>query len=404
MRTFTTHPKPNYGIHEEGSLAPPPSNCPDLTRRASEKYRELSRHGQLLWEKGRRPPAAPAFSVRLSSPQRPFFARVTVRFFAWFTAAVLALALLWATLAVAFAFPLAALRWPAALGFVACALGATYGFRRRPAIAGTVAFALFGAVLAGWLALMPRNDRDWQPDMQKTPWAELDGDAVTLHNFRNTERRTATDATVRWETRTFHLSALQHLDFYMVYWDSPHICHTMMSFDFGTEGCVCASIEARREVGENYSPLAGMFRRYELLYVLGSERDVVRLRAGLHAATDRVYLFRLAADPEIVRALFLDYVRSADELRTRPAWYDSLTTNCSTVIREHVMTVYSGASWDWRILANGHLDERLYAQRLIDRSLPLSELKKRSLINAAAIAAGDVPNFSRLIREGRPGF
>jgi hypothetical protein len=239
--------------------------------------------------------------------------------------------------------------------------------------------------------------------MEKLPWGEISGDTVTIHNFRNAERRSVDDFTPRWETRTFSLTTLKHLDFYMVYWDSPHVCHTMMTFDFGAQGRVCASIEARRETDENYSPLAGAFRQYELLYVLGDERDVVRLRAGL-SETDRVYLFRISAPPEIVRAIFLDYLKACDALRERPAWYHSLTSNCSTLIRKHVNAAHPDAPWDWRIVANGHLDERLYEQGHLDQSLPLSTLKARSLINPAARLAGDSPDFSERIRQNLPGF
>jgi hypothetical protein len=313
------------------------------------------------------------------------------------------LAVVWAFLALVYAFPIHVLRWPCAAALAALATVAALRLRRHrfgPAIA---CLACSAPVFFWWLSLTPHNARRWQPDMENTPWAEISGDTVTLHNFRHYERRTADDFTPRWETRTFSLSALRHLDFYMVYWGSPHICHTMMTFDFGTEGRVCASIEARREHDETYSPLAGAFRQYELLYVLGDERDLVRSRTPLQP-TDQVYLFRLTATPEIVRAIFLDYLKACDALRTRPAWYHSLTSNCSTLIRKHVSAAHPDAPWDWRILANGHLDKRLYELGHLDRSLPLAELKARSLINSAARAASDAPDFSDRIRQNRIGF
>jgi|GEM_PF-2067501 len=58
-----------------------------------------------------------------------------------------------------------------------------------------------------------------------------------------------------------------------------------------------------------------------------------------------------------------------------------------------------------RILLNGKGDEMMYERGTIETGgLPFAELKKRALIDAAAKAAGDSPDFSRLIREGRPGF
>jgi hypothetical protein len=278
---------------------------------------------------------------------------------------------------------------------------ATLGRRWRWSPAGLViATAL---VAARWTILPARNDRVWTPDTAENAWAEINGDLVTLHNYRNFDWRTESDFTVRWETKTFRLSELRHLDFILTYWGSPHVGHTMVTFDFGPDGRVCASIEARREQGEKYSPFAGMFRRYELIYVLGDERDVVRLRTN-HRPGDEVYLFRLNASPEIARTMFLDYVRTANALRQKPGWYNSLTTNCSTTIRAHVRRAEVKDPWDWRVLANGHADERLYDLGYVNRELPLHELKRRSHINAAARKADRAPDFSNLIRAGLPGF
>jgi hypothetical protein len=182
----------------------------------------------------------------------------------------------------------------------------------------------------------------------------------------------------------------------MTYWGSPHIGHTMLSFDFGRDGRLCVSIEARREQGEEYSVFGGLFRRYELIYVFGDERDVIRLRTSIRTNND-VYVYRLNATPEVVQAVFLDYLRTANALRTRPGWYNTLTTNCSTTIRQHL-------SWDWRILANGYVDELLYELGYVSRDLPLPELKRRSHVNVAARIADQAADFSDRIRHGRPGF
>lgn len=257
--------------------------------------------------------------------------------------------------------------------------------------------------LAGWSAIPPRNDRPWLPETELTAWAEIVGDRITLHNVRNFAWRTPTDFTPHWESRTYHLSQLRHLDLVMTYWGSPHVCHTMLTFDFGAAGRICVSIEARREEGEEYSALAGMFRRYELIYVFADERDVVRLRTRIRPDND-VYLFRLTATPAVAQTMFLDYLHTANALRRRPAWYHSLLTNCSTTIRQHVRRAEVPDPWDWRMLANGHVDGRLYDFGYVSRDLPQAELKRRSLITPAARAADASPDFSDRIRAGLPGF
>lgn len=303
---------------------------------------------------------------------------------------------LWAFGALWFQHPALAVGFVVAAGFVAWRL-------RRQAWTTLGLPVIPGVALAGWFMLPARNDRDWIPEVAQTASGEFEGDLITLHHVRNFEWRSETEFTPRWETRTYRLSQLRHLDLVMTYWGTPHVCHTMLTFDFGGGVRLCVSIEARRERGEDYSALAGMFRRYELIYVFADERDVVRLRTRIRPDND-VYLYRLNATPEVARAMFLDYVRTANALREQPAWYHSLTTNCSTTIRQHVRRAHVPDPWDWRVVANGHVDGRLYDFGYVNRDLPRAELKRRSLITPAARAADGAPNFSDLIRVGRPGF
>ncbi len=314
----------------------------------------------------------------------------------WAAGAATVLVLVWATLAV---WQISA---PAALALIVASGAGAWLVRRRAwaPLAWPVVPAL---ALGAWSLLPPRNDRAWLPEIERTAWAETAGDRVTVHNVRHFAWRSLTDYTPRWETRTHHLSQLRHLDLVMTYWGSRHVCHTMLTFDFGPEGRLCVSIEARREAGEEYSALAGMFRRYELIYVFADERDVVRLRTGIRPDND-VYLYRLTATPEVARAMFLDYLRTANSLRGRPEWYHSLLTNCSTTIRQHVRRAEVPDPWDWRMLANGHVDGRLYDFGYVTRELPLPELKRRSLITPAARAADTAEDFSDRIRRGLPGI
>ena len=55
--------------------------------------------------------------------------------------------------------------------------------------------------------------------------------------------------------------------------------------------------------------------------------------------------------------------------------------------------------------ANGKGDELMYERKTIRTDgQPFAELKRRALINSAAQAANDSPDFSARIREGRPGM
>jgi hypothetical protein len=264
----------------------------------------------------------------------------------------------------------------------------------------------FAVVLVYWFLMPPSNNRDWQPDLATLAWAEITGDKVTVHNIRNCDYRTETDFTVQHYERTFDLSKLKGVDFFLVYWGSPKIAHTMMSFDFEGQGNVCFSIETRKEKGEDYSTVKGFFRQYELIYVVADERDLVRLRTNYRekGKGEDVYLYRLNVKPETARKVFLSYLGKVNRLKERPEWYNALTENCTTSIRQHTMPYNPNARFDWRMIVNGYIDEMLYERKAIDTSLPFAELKKRSYINPRAQAADKDPSFSQLIRVGLPGM
>ena len=171
---------------------------------------------------------------------------------------------------------------PLRLGLAAAfALGTLGAFlflpnRRRTLVGFGAAFAV---VLLWWLSIEPSNERDWQPEVAVLPYATQDGDLVTLHNVRNFDYRTEQDFVPRYDDRTFDLRQLDAVDLIAVYWAGDAIAHIMLSFGFGGDH-VAVSIETRKEKGEAYSSIAGFFKRYELIYVVGDERDLIRVRTN----------------------------------------------------------------------------------------------------------------------------
>lgn len=269
-------------------------------------------------------------------------------------------------------------------------------------LARLVFLALFGVIVLWFLLIPASNNRDWQPDVALLPFAELNSERVTIHNIRNCDYRTETDYTVQHYDKTFDLAKLQSVDFYVVYWGSPWIAHTMMSFGFEGGDYVCFSIETRKEKGESYSALKGFFRQFELTYVIADERDLVRLRTNYRG--EQVYLYRLNTDLAIARSVFLDYLKEVNHLKEHPEWYNAVTANCTTMIRGHTKPYAKKARFDWRILVNGRIDEMAYQRKSLDQSLPFEQLKARSLINDRAKAADQDSAFSKRIREQLPGI
>jgi hypothetical protein len=265
-------------------------------------------------------------------------------------------------------------------------------------------------VIGWWFSLAPSHDRDWQPDVAQLPWAERQGELVTIHNVRNFSYRTETDYVQKWETRTVDLSQIRGVDLFHTHFGSEWIAHATVSFQFrdkaGNDSYLATSIEQRKTVGQTYSSVRGFFRQYELIYLILDERDVVRLRTNYRSGED-VRLYHTLTTPADARRLFLQYLDWINTIRDHPRWYNALTENCTTSITSYLARSRIGGfpRWDWRFLLNGHGDELLYENGyLATGGMSFPDLAKQALINDAAKKLGDDPEFSKKIRQGHPGF
>lgn len=293
------------------------------------------------------------------------------------------------------------------LYLVVIAAGAYAATSRRRGMA--VCLAGFLIVLICWLSLKPPNNRSWKPDNSQTPWAEIAGDRVTIHNFRHCYYRREDAFTCEWLTKTVFLSQLRGIDLFVDYWGSPWIAHPIVSFQFGNKDAdyVAASIEARYQIGQKYSPIRAFFRQFTIIYVLASERDLIRLRTNYRSG-ENVYLYHMVASPEWSRLLFLQYLQQANHLRDHPRWFNAVTDNCTTnIFTEMAATGHlpAGSSrYAWWVLLNGKAPEMLYRGGNFAGNLPFPELNRQALINPVAVTLDDAPDFSRRIRLNRAGF
>lgn len=274
--------------------------------------------------------------------------------------------------------------------------------RRRALLAFA---ALFAGLLGWWTSLEPSNDRDWQPDVARLAHADIDGGRITVHNIRNFDYRSETDFTPAYYDRTYDLTKLESVDLIAVYWMGPAIAHTILSFGFAGGEYLAVSIETRKERSEAYSTAKGFFRQYELYYVVADERDVVRLRTNYRKdPPEDVYIYRVQGDIENGRRLFLEYVRRINELKARPAFYNTLLDNCTTGIWMNTRINPGHLPVSWKVLASGYLPQHLYENGRLAGGVSFAELQRLGHANARAQAADQATDFSRRIRAGIPGM
>ena len=270
-------------------------------------------------------------------------------------------------------------------------------WRKRLLVAYSI---LFVAILGWWLfAIKPSNERQWQPDLAKLPYATVDGDIVTVHNIRNFDYRSEFDFSPAYYTKTYDLNKLEGIDLFAVYWMGPAIAHTIMSFNFGNKDYLAVSIEARKELNEGYSTIKGFFRQYELTYIVADERDVIRLRTNYRKnPPEEVYLYRLKPTKENARRLFLEYLRKINELHEKPAFYNTLLDNCTTAIWFNTLVNPGHLPFSWKILLSGYVPEYSMNPGSLATRLPFDELQRQAHINPVAQAADQSPDFSQRIR------
>lgn len=244
----------------------------------------------------------------------------------------------------------------------------------------------------------PSNVRDWSPDQAVLPFAEFNGNLVNIHNIRNCSYRSTDDYTVRHYDRTYDLRTLETVYYMVEPFGTWNAAHTLVSFGFANGDHVAISVEIRKKKGDSYSPLLGLLRAYELMYVIADERDVIRLRSNFRK--HNVYLYPVRVDTSLARALLVTMLERANELKVKPDFYNTITSACLGAIVRHVNSLSpSRIPWDKRILAPEHSDRLAYELGLLDTTLPFEELKKHCRINERALRAADSPDFSKKIRE-----
>jgi len=245
----------------------------------------------------------------------------------------------------------------------------------------------------------PSNNREWNIDQAVLPSAEIKGNIVTVYNIRNFVYASTTSYTPRYYDKKFDLRQLMRV-WYVVepFSGVPGSAHTFLSFEFEGNQFLAISVEIRKEKGERFSALKGFFNRYELMYVIADERDVITLRSNYRK--DLVYLYPGKTTQEKARELLVSMLERANTLKEKPEFYNTLFNTCTTNIVRHINSVTPGrvSFFSLQVFFPKNSDRLAYTLGLIDTELPFEQARERYLINARAEKYANDPNFSIKIR------
>jgi hypothetical protein len=264
-----------------------------------------------------------------------------------------------------------------------------------------IVFLAVGCVLAIcylW-GVRPSNQRDWEPEYAVLPYAEINGNLVTVHNIRDFDYRSETDFTPHYYDKTFDLDKLRSIDYILSYWDgNKDVAHTITSYGFEDGSYLASSIETRRENGEPQTALRGLFRQYEIIYVLADERDILRLRTDFRK--EQVYVYPLRGNREDIKRLFMEMIQKVNSLYKKPEFYDTITRNCLTSFLNDAYKIHSPEKrFDIRRLLNGLSAEMIYENGNIDTDLSFEETQKKCHANQYLKGDYNVNDYSTLIRR-----
>lgn len=261
---------------------------------------------------------------------------------------------------------------------------------------------LFGiGVGAGsWLVLRPSNDRVWARDQAVLPAIRRDGHIVHIGHVRNFAYSARGRYRRAYYDRDYDLDQLDSawlvLTPFSRRWRTP--AHGFVSFGFAGSQFVAISVEARRELGEQYGLLAGLARQFELVYIVGDERDLIGQRAAF--SDQPVYLYPIRATPTQIRELFAGMLQRADRLREAPEFYNTLTNSCISNLAAHVNRIVPHAiPGALQTLLPGYADEVAHRLGLIDTPQAPPQARERFRINEQAQRYLLDPAFSQRIRE-----
>ncbi len=267
------------------------------------------------------------------------------------------------------------------------------------AISITLLIVIF--LLRRHFAMTPSNDRSWVNDNQRLATVEITGDKAHIKNVRDFSWRTTKDYDERWIDMTIDLNKVRKIWFILEYFspERKEMAHTILSYEFDDGRRLACSIEVRRKEGSRFHPLKGMFRSYELIYVWGTESDIIGVRSRCRRKS-KTHLFEgVVLGPGNERRMLESYLRRTNKLAKDPEWYNTITNTCTTNIVNHVNEVYPGrVPWAIGILMPGLSPKMLLRNNLVKSSGNIDETMESSLIDSISEKWDDSRDFGDWIR------
>lgn len=249
----------------------------------------------------------------------------------------------------------------------------------------------------------PSLDRDWALDQKILSEIDISWNNVNIKNIRNFKYNSTADYEIWYYDKNYNIDEIKSVD-YIIEPFSTHDwpAHTMLFFGFNDWSYLSVSAEIRKEKGESFSAFWWFLNKYEIVYVIWDENDLIKLRANYRK--DDVFLYPIKTDKEKIKKLFISVIQRANKLSKEPEFYNTLTNTCTTSILEHVNSIReennkAKISWSKKIFLPSHSDQIAYDLWLINTKLSLEKAREYYKINELSEKYANDENYSKLIRK-----
>jgi Domain of unknown function (DUF4105) len=254
-----------------------------------------------------------------------------------------------------------------------------------------------------FVVLQPTNQRNWEYGQDVLPHFSIDDNVVHADRVRDFRWTEDGPLSSNYVDRSFDVEHLERVWFVQEpftiqpFTSFDGVAHTYFVFDFEDQAPVAISVEARRERGESYDAVRGLFNDYELIYVWATEPDVTGRRAVLEK--NELYMYPLVGSMDSARKLFLSLARTSQQLETQPRFYNSLSSNCTNELARVANEAQPGAiPPNVALVFPGYSDALLHDLGFIPNDAPLNVERERFAIREAVRATIHQPDFSRMLR------
>ncbi len=236
----------------------------------------------------------------------------------------------------------------------------------------------------------PSNDRLWEVGQQKTSSISIDeNNRVSIENMRDFDwvlsegivlnLNSNSNKKNNYKNFQFDLSNLESMQVAVSHFSAINeIAHVFLMFELNNKQKFGFSIEARREKGEKYSLLGGLFGQFELIYLFATEDDLIGLRKS---RDEKLFLYPTKINSQEIQKIFQLIINKTNRIASNPKLYHLFFKNCTTGIVDIVEQV-SGHKYPKLIqaLMPGNAGKALYEMELI-----ASEGKKFEAVQQAAL-------------------